>query len=147
MYKKCTQCNEIKDEINFAFYIKKQNKRKSNCKNCDKKNRKIYYEKNKHFIVNKIVNKNRKLQQRNKQFVWDYLKKNPCIDCGEKNPIVLEFDHKDKNNKKDTICNLVSQGMSIEVISNEIKKCEVRCSNCHKIKTAKQFDFYKYIIK
>lgn len=145
MNKKCTQCNIIQHEINFAFSIKKQNKRKSNCKNCDKINRKKYYEKNRDTIIKKIVNKNRKLQQRNKQFVWDYLKKHPCVDCGENNPIVLEFDH--KKDKKDSICNMVSQGFSVETILNEIKKCDVRCSNCHKIKTSKQLEWYKYIIK
>lgn len=84
----------------------------------------------------KYVNKKRKI-------VIDYLKLNPCVDCGEKDIIVLEFDHTDPSLKFKNISDLVNKG-SILSLLEEIKKCEIRCSNCHKRKTAKQFNLYKY---
>lgn len=90
----------------------------------------------------------RKLAQdkriRNRQFLWDFLKRNPCIDCGEVNPVVLELDH--IRDKSSNISNLVAQAVSIEKIQKELNKCEVRCANCHRCKTAKQFNWYKDIV-
>ena len=57
-----------------------------------------------------------------------------CIDCGEKNPVVLDFDHV-KGNKIMCISNMVRNSYSIETIKKEIKKCEIRCANCHRIVT------------
>lgn len=34
---------------------------------------------------------------------------------------------------------------SWDEILDEIKKCEVVCANCHRIRTAKQFNWYSWI--
>lgn len=54
-----------------------------------------------------------------------------CTDCGEKNPIVLDFDH--VGEKLFDIGNGV--GRNPQVLADEIAKCVVRCANCHRIKT------------
>ena len=72
--------------------------------------------------------------------MWDYLKKHPCVDCGEKDPIVLEFDH--LKDKLIEVSRLV-QYTSMNKMQNEIEKCEIRCANCHRRKTAIQFGWYK----
>lgn len=56
-----------------------------------------------------------------------------CKDCGIKDWRVLDFDH--LNNKKFNISQAVSRGMSIKTLRQEIKKCEVVCANCHRIRT------------
>ena len=55
----------------------------------------------------------------------------PCVDCGEPDPIVLEFDHV-RGVKLTTISLLVSRGHPLRAIILEIEKCEVRCCNCHR---------------
>ena len=81
----------------------------------------------------------------NRQFLWDYLKEHSCVDCPEKDPICLDFDH--QRDKKKNVSSLASSGVSLETIKEEIAKCEVRCSNCHRRKTAIQFGWYKDIVK
>jgi hypothetical protein len=80
----------------------------------------------------------------NKQYTWDFFKTHPCVDCGENDPVVLEFDH--ISNKKKSVANLANSGVSLDAVKQEIAKCEVRCANCHRRKTAKDFAWYKDIV-
>lgn len=78
--------------------------------------------------------------------LWAYKLEHPCVDCGEADPVVLTFDHKDK--KKGAIANLVHtmahRKFAWEKILAEIAKCEVRCFNCHMRRTAIQLGRYKW---
>ena len=38
---------------------------------------------------------------------------------------------------------MIGRMVKWNLILEEIKKCEVRCANCHRIKTANQFGFEK----
>jgi len=80
--------------------------------------------------------------------IWIARSKNTyaCIpvDCGESDPLVLDFDHRDGVDKLGTIAFLRARGQRDELFG-EIAKCEVRCSNCHQRRTAKQFGWAKLI--
>jgi hypothetical protein len=73
--------------------------------------------------------------------VDDYLELHPCVDCGEANPALLDFDH--LRDKTAAIASLVRNRPSWAEVEAEIEKCEVRCANCHVRKTARQFGFYR----
>lgn len=77
-----------------------------------------------------------------KQKLWDYKTSHPCIDCAESDPIVLEFDHRDSNTKENDICRMVAAKFSWAAIVREIEKCDVRCANCHRRRTHKQFGWF-----
>lgn len=84
------------------------------------------------------------LRDTKRQYVYDILtSSNGCKDCGEKDPIVLEFDHKDPKTKSFNIGD--SYGKSIDSIKEEILKCDIVCANCHRKRTAKMFNYYKYV--
>lgn len=72
-----------------------------------------------------------------KEKVYDYLKNNPCVDCGEADILYLEFDH--LRDKIMGIGKLMQRRYKWEEIKKEIDKCEVRCVKCHRLKTATQF--------
>lgn len=143
----CTKCKKDKPEDKFNWKDKANGKKQSKCKVCTKEYRKKYYENNKKKALDYSSKSNRIIKERNRQFIWDYLKEHPCIDCGENNPIVLEFDHKDGSNKVSSISKMVQNQFSIENILKEIEKCDVRCANHHRIRTAEQFGWYKEVIK
>lgn len=70
-----------------------------------------------------------------RQYLSGYLACHPCIDCGEADPIVLEFDHRDRSLKLFTVKDKINGGVSLETIKAEVAKCDVRCANCHRRKT------------
>jgi len=151
--KTCSKCKEILPLNDFR--IQKSNKwvksdrPKSYCKKCESLNVKEYKKKlkEKNPIVyrekqNNTIKYNNNLKQRNFAFILRYLEMfGRCIDCGIKDTRVLEFDH--INNKIEGVIKLADKLASIKNIKNEIRKCEVRCCNCHRIKTQKQLGWRK----
>ena len=76
-----------------------------------------------------------------KNRVREYLLGHPCVDCGESDPGVLDFDH--LRDKKANISTLVQSGVSWQSLADEIAKCEVRCANCHRRRTATMGRYYR----
>jgi hypothetical protein len=79
---------------------------------------------------------------RNLAHVLGFLRTHPCVDCGERDPIVLEFDH--IGPKRAAVSQLAWYGCSIATIDAEIGECEVRCANCHRRKTAMRADHFRF---
>jgi 5-methylcytosine-specific restriction endonuclease McrA len=102
-----------------------------------------YYTKNKDRIRPLQKLRDEKRAERRKQFIWDYLLEHPCVECGESNPVVLEFDHIDPSTKTMSVSEMMMKHYSLKRVQEEIEKCVVRCSNCHKIKTAEQNGWYR----
>ena len=62
-------------------------------------------------------------------------KDKPCMDCGIKyHPYVMAFDHVE-GEKKFAVSLAAQRGMSLKTVQDEIAKCELVCSNCHRIRT------------
>ena len=72
----------------------------------------------------------------------EYLSTKKCIDCGENDPIVLDFDHINPSKKFKPISIMLSGHYSWKSVLKEIQKCEIRCANCHRRKTYLQFKFF-----
>ena len=72
---------------------------------------------------------------RNAQIILD-CKAGGCVDCGESDPRCLDFDH--VRGKKLRSVSLMKTGYSVKVLREEIAKCEVRCANCHRKRTAER---------
>ena len=127
--KHCSQCKQSKDLSEFSKNIAKPDGLQAICKTCMKVIRKNHYQANKAATVKKSADRRRMLVN----MVWAYKSQHPCVDCGESNPVVLDFDH--IRDKKFGISAMCMNGNSWERISEEIEKCEVVCSNCHRVRT------------
>ena len=143
----CSICKKEKLESDFHFRDIKKTKRKGYCKECAKLYRKKYYDDHRDEAISYSKKTSVKKRIEKRQFIWDYLSNNPCIICGESDPIVLEFDHRDPSEKEGGISDMITTGISMDKVILEIKKCDVLCSNCHKRKTSKQYNWYKSIKK
>jgi hypothetical protein len=114
------------------------------CKKCLALKRKDIYQNDKEYYKEKARRHNAEYYKRNSRFIFDYLKTHPCIDCGESDPVVLEFDHRSDVEKHHNVSEMHT--LSLEKIKEEIAKCDVRCANCHRRKTAIQFGWYRDIV-
>jgi hypothetical protein len=75
------------------------------------------------------------------EWLYEYLLRVPCVDCGETDPIVLEFDHRPGSAKRFNIGNATSKSISLSSVRAEVLKCDVRCANCHRRKTYERSGF------
>jgi hypothetical protein len=129
--KKCTKCENSKPTIEFHKNKLKKDGLQDNCKECCKVRDQDHYIKHGNL---KHVERNKKQQKINREFINRYKKIFcKCIDCGIKDWRVLQFDH--LHNKKYNLADIGSSGVSLNLIKIEIRKCEIRCANCHQIKT------------
>lgn len=71
-----------------------------------------------------------------RRFVTRFLAGHPCVDCGERDPRVLDFDHVAE--KAALVSALVAWGAPARRIQAEIAQCEVRCANCHRRVSARR---------
>ena len=139
----CTRCFIEKDADEFAFRSKEKSTRQAHCRECQKLISRGHYERNREKRIKMARFRTDIYRKENKERIWQYLLKHPCVDCGERNPLVLEFDH--KGDKESGISDAVhAKGWGWERIKEEIDKCEVRCCNCHQIITHMERRTWKY---
>lgn len=55
-----------------------------------------------------------------------------CELCGEDDPCCLDFHHLDPDEKIGSVANLISEGATLAFVLEEVEKCVVLCSNCHR---------------
>lgn len=66
----------------------------------------------------------------------DSAKNRPCLDCKRRfPPYVMDFDHV-RGDKKFNVSRAHTVG--INALREEMAKCDVVCSNCHRIRTHKR---------
>lgn len=133
--KVCTSCNVKKPIEEFQKRSSSKDGRTNLCKPCKRKYDNEHY-KNNPYRAKYIRENQRKRQLEAEKYIINYLLEHPCVDCGEADIIVLEFDHV-RGEKKGVVS--VLKRSSLSSVKKEIEKCEVRCANCHRRKTAKQF--------
>jgi hypothetical protein len=140
--KTCSQCNETLSLEEFQNKARSKDGKHNMCKPCKRGYDKQYYQKTPSRV--QYLKEASEAQRREAiRWVWDYLADHPCVDCGESDPIILEFDHV-QGIKIDSISALTKKG-SIKNIELEITKCQVRCCNCHRRMTATRGNWYSYL--
>lgn len=137
--KKCSHCKTLKAIQSFPINRRLSDGHAHRCKECQKIFAKLHYQKYKHkYAANQ---KKQRLEKR--LFIYNYKKTHPCVDCGEGDPVVLDFDHRNPEDKNGNIAIMASNRTSIIRLKREISLCDVRCANCHRRRTAKQFNWYR----
>lgn len=143
MKKCCPGCNEERDaEQDFSWYNKTKGTRQRWCKFCLAQANKTHYQNNKQLYLKRATARNMRMHTENVQNLHGYLLEHPCVDCGQSDIRCLEFDHV-RGIKSESIGTMLKHSEPWEAIETEIAKCEVRCANCHRIKTLERGKWWR----
>jgi len=140
--KRCNSCGIEKEETEFNYRYKALGIRQPTCKECQKGFRKNWYEgeaKERH--LENVKTRKLRVRDEAREFVYQYLSTHPCIQCGEGDPMVLEFHH--RGGKDLPVSVMVAGGYPIHKIQEEIDKCDVLCANCHRRLTMSERGWFR----
>ncbi len=140
--KTCSKCAKSLKEDAFPYRNKAKGTRQSACKECLAVAVRAHYHANKSAYKARNKVKNKIHRQDTRARLKQYLTEHPCVDCGESDLAVLDFDHV-KGKKEFSIAQAQRLGVSAARLAREIAKCEVRCANCHRRKTAAERGWFR----
>lgn len=131
-----TKCQKEKKLAEFSNKTKTQ--KHSYCKMCHSEYRKTHYKNNRTKYIQKAARLNKIQHDKARDFVISF-KNKPCIDCNNSYPhYVMDFDHIDDNKTANVSWLVKHRSWDLDFIENEIGKCELVCSNCHRERTWKR---------
>jgi hypothetical protein len=133
--RRCSKCLTVKGSSDF--HKGKHAGLHTYCKTCNIRQRMQHY-RNNPAATRKNAERSR---ERNREFLLEYLRAHPCVDCGEADIVVLEFDH--VSTKEVEVTFMVGRGYKLARIQAEIAKCEVVCANCHRRRTYRRRGSYR----
>lgn len=140
--KTCSKCKIAKEAVEFYASKLTLDGLHSRCRRCCNEQSRAHYQANRVTRLKKTKLQTGLRKQAAQRFVVEYLRSHPCVDCGEPDIIVLDFDHV-RGQKTENIGSMVSYGRPTEKIEAEIRKCDVRCANCHRRMTATRGGHYR----
>lgn len=130
----CSKCGQDFDKYSNKAYI---------CRDCKRKYDNDYHAKRSEKSKTRKLELQRQRRIENSKKLYALLSESRCENCGESDPVVLEFDHILQDGKRKAIAEMMS--CSWKTILGEIQKCRILCSNCHRRHTAKQMGWYSFL--
>ena len=129
--RECARCRAEKEDAEFVNSPKRGSTR-STCCECTKKIKHERYEKDR---------RRRILESRARRKIMnlyvDELKRKPCTDCKNTfHPYVMDFDHV-RGVKVKCISRMRGNRTEQEILE-EVAKCDLVCSNCHRMRTLRR---------
>lgn len=140
MEKRCPRCQETKSVSDFGKASKRPDGLQPWCKKCKRDYENTTYAKDAEFRSSRLTLKAARVAL-NRERIFGYLQEHPCVDCGNADILVLEFDHLD--GKEYNVSGMLHHAW--DRIAAEIAKCEVRCANCHRRVTHKRASSHRWL--
>lgn len=133
-------CHLVKPLDEFNVLRRSADGRQPRCRECCK----AWYQAHRETHKKNTWRRRKDLYAIHHERLLQHFEDHPCVDCGEADVRVLEFDHRDGAEKVSSIADLLRVGRSWSVIAAEIAKCDVRWANCHRRRTAAQFPSWRH---
>lgn len=140
--KVCSMCKTWKPLDDFHRKRSSRDGRQSRCRACNIAGQIRVHAENGDLCRDRIRDRGYRVRDRNRTLVLSYLLEHACVDCGESDPVVLDFDHV-RGSKLANVSFLVFRLRAWKVIREEIAKCDVVCANCHRRRTARRANSFR----
>jgi hypothetical protein len=127
--KVCSKCKRELSVSNFRWKNKSKGIYHSQCKDCQKAQEKIHYQESKER--RESVRETATFQKNRNILLVEQARQCGCIKCGEKRSYVLDFHHRDPEEKADVLSHMIKSASESSILK-ELAKCDVLCANCHR---------------
>lgn len=135
----CRVCGLSKPLMQFPLRSRAKETRQWICLQCQRTYTKGWYERSRDRTI--AAARKRNISRRTRARSRAGVVRSECVDCGETNPLLIDFDH--LWDKHADVSYMIHAGFSWTKIDTEIDKCAMRCANCHARKTARDIASYR----
>ncbi len=132
--KRCSTCHEWRPPTDFNRRQTSPDGLQARCRS----RARAWYEVNRVEHKRNVAARNLRVRREYQRRIGEHLRLNPCVECGETDVRVLEFDHDVGTKKLADVTVLMGSAGSWKAVLDEIATCSVRCSNCHRRVTAER---------
>ncbi|HSH21677.1 MAG TPA: hypothetical protein VK992_03550 [Candidatus Caenarcaniphilales bacterium] len=122
----------------FAWRRRARGQRDNYCRSCRAAYKQEHYTLHRRRYIEGAQRRKRAAVAERAAYLIAFFEAHPCADCGENDPLVLEFDHLECKSFS------ISKGLrdrSWSAVLEEMQKCDVVCANCHRRRTARRGGF------
>jgi hypothetical protein len=133
----------MKPAHDFNWHRREKGERDTYCRPCRAAYHRAHYLANRQKYIENANGRTRLVVRERTAYLMEFFRTHPCVDCGEGDPRVLEFDH--LGEKSFNISAGIRRRPWEDVVA-EIAKCEVRCANCHRRATAQRGGFLRALL-
>lgn len=126
--KQCCRCKESKPLTEYNKKSANADGLERYCKDCHRSKNRNHYNTNKQRYIDQA------LKYKREYVAWYKAVKSElkCEHCGEDHPATLDFHHPDPSIKEGEVSQMIVSMASKQTVLEEIAKCIVLCSNCHR---------------
>jgi hypothetical protein len=139
--RRCTPCQGYFPLAAFAWRRIDRGYRDTFCYRCRATYKRGHYRANRERYIRNARARQTRVNAERFEYLLDYLRANPCVDCEESDPMVLEFDH--IGPKRFDISSGI-RNRNWEDVLTEIAACEVVCANCHRRRTYRRAGAWRH---
>jgi hypothetical protein len=126
--KRCCTCHELRPLSEYNLRKTAKDGLQARCRSCSR----AWYAANREGHRANTRRRTVAVRREYKRRLGAHLSEHPCVDCGESDVRVLEFDHRPGVEKHADVASMVASGGRWSDIEAEIAKCDVRCASCHR---------------
>ena len=140
--KRCCTCHKLRPLTDFNVRSAAADGLQARCRDCSRQ----WYLANRDAHRAKVRLRSTAVKKEYKRRIGEHLLAHPCVDCGESDIRVLEFDHREDEEKLADVSLLFGEFAPWARIEAEIAKCDVRCANCHRRVTAIRGRHWRHVL-
>jgi hypothetical protein len=141
--RECGRCHRKKPFKDFAWRRKARGQLDNYCRSCRAEYKREHYLANRRRYIDQAQRRKKVVSAERVEYLVAFLRENPGVDCGEADPVVLEFDP--LRDKKFGIAQGI-RNRDWQSVLDEMAKCEVVCANCHRRRTARRGGFARAVV-